>query len=261
MQAIADRYGVGEAAVMSVEAGADIVLACGPFENHIATVEGILKAVQDGRLTEARIDKSLERIFKLKTKYCREPEENPSYAIDEHQKFVAEVCEQSITCLESANGQLPLQGKVLILMPDMLPQSPLGEMNKAVSLAEILNQEKSDQDVEISEERFHIHASGDSWRDLSAKASDYDRVVVCLYSRSQLPDGQRTLVENLIRDGVDPVVVSLSSPYLFDAIPEQVANKVLTYNYTPLSLSALAKFLLGTLPAVGSCPVPQPTSA
>ena len=261
MQAVADRFGVGQAAVMSVQAGADIVLACGPFENHIKTVEGLLEAVKDGRLTEERLDESLRRIYALKEKYCRDPEDEPSYPVDEHHKFMTDVCNQSVTLLESTEGQLPLSGKTLVLMPDMLPQTPLGELNRAVSLAEILAQEKGDVSVDIEEERYHLHASGDSWRDLSSKATGYDKVVVCLYSRDQLPDGQRTLLENLLRDGVKPIVVSLSSPYLFDAVPEGVNDRVLTYNYTPLSLSALARVLLGRQEARGTCPVPQPTSA
>ena len=145
-------------------------------------------------------------------------------------------------------------------MPDMLPQTPLGEMNRAVSLAEVMVEQQQTEEVSIEEERFHLHSSGDSWRDLSARAAEFDRVVVCLYSRDQLPDGQRTLVENLLRDGVDPIVVSLSSPYLFDKIPSEVSTRVLTYNYTPLSLSSLARFLLGQQKAPGVCPVPQPTA-
>jgi beta-N-acetylhexosaminidase len=260
MQAVADRWGVAEAAVMSVQAGADIVLACGSFETHIATVEGLIEAVKDGRLTEDRLDESLRRIFRLKAKYCRNPEAEPSYPVQEHCSFMTEVCDQSITLLESSGSALPLAGKVLVLMPDMLPQTPLGEMNRAVSLAEVMGEEQQNEELSIEEVRFHLHASGDSWRELSAQASEYDRVVVCLYSRDQLPDGQRTLVENLVRDGIDPIVVSLSSPYLFDKIPTEVSTRVLTYNYTPLSLASLARFLLGRQKAPGVCPVPQPTT-
>lgn len=261
MQAIADNFGVGEAAVLSVQAGADIVLACGPFENHIATVEGLIQAVKDGRLSQQRLDESLRRIFELKAKYCRDPESEPSYPVSEHENFMREVCRQSVTSLELESDQLPLRGKVMILIPDMLPQSPLGELNRAVSLAEILEKEKGNQEIEITEKRFHLHASADSWRELSSEAQSYERVVVCLYSRDQLPDSQRTLLENLVRDGVNPVVVSLSSPYLFDLVPAQITNKILTYNYTPLTLSALARYLLGKQNAPGVCPVPQPTSA
>lgn len=260
MQAVADRWGVGEAAVMSIQAGADIVLACGSFESHLATVEGLLEAVKDGRISEDRLDQSLNRIFALKKKYCRNPEEQPSYPVSEHQAFMTGVCDQSVTLLESSGEGLPLKGKVLILMPDMLPQTPLGEMNRAVSLAEVLGEEQQGEDLSIEEIRFHLHGSGDSWREISSKAVEYDRVVVCLYSRDQLPDGQKSLVENLLRDGVDPIVVSLSSPYLFDRVPPQVKTRVLTYNYTPLSLASLARILLGRRQALGVCPVPQPTT-
>ena len=260
MQAVADRWGVAEAAVMSVQAGADIVLACGSFDNHVATVEGLIEAVKDGRLTEERLDQSLQRIFDLKEKYCRDPEDQPSYPVEEHCNFMTDVCDKSVTLLESSGSALPLKGNVLVLMPDMLPQTPLGELNRAVSLAEVLGEEKKDEEVTIEEVRFHLHGSGDSWRDLSSKAATYDQVVICLYSRDQLPDGQRTLVENLLRDGVDPIVVSLSSPYLFDKVPQQVTNRVLTYNYTPLTLAALARVLLGRQKPMGVCPVPQPTT-
>lgn len=260
MQAIADRFGVSEAAIMSIEAGADIILACGSFENHIATVEGLLEAVKSGRISEQRVDESLDRIFKLKSKYCCSAEDQPSYPVSEHKSYMESVCTKSVTLLQSENENvLPLCGKSLILMPDMLPQTPLGELDKAVSLMEIM-EAQNPTDVELTEERYHLHASGDSWREVSAKAAEYDRVVVCLYSRSQLPDGQKSLVENLLRDGVKPIVVSLSSPYLFDSLPEGVETRLLSYNYTPLSLEALSRVLLGTQQAMGVCPVPQPTS-
>lgn len=261
MKAIADRFGVGQAAVMSIEAGADIVLACGPFENHIESVEAIIAAVQEGRLSQERLDQSLRRIFALKAKYCRNPETQPSYPVQAHEEFMASVCDRSVTMLETSNASLPLRGRVLVLMPDMLPQTPLGELNRAVSLAEILEHEKSGETVEIEEIRYHLHGSGASWREISSKAQEFDQVVVCLYSRDQLPDGQRLLVENLLRDGVVPIVVSLSSPYLFDKLPAQVSTRVLTYNYTPLSLCSLARVLLGRQEASGRCPVPHPTSA
>lgn len=256
MQAVADRFGVGQAAVMSVEAGADVILACGPFENHIATVEALIEAVKGGRLLESRLDQSVERIFALKRRYCRAPEDQPSYPVGEHQSAMAKIAGQSVTVLsEQENSPLPLSGKTLVLIPDLLPQSPLGEVSRSVSLAEVL-QDQSATPEQFEEERYHLHGSGDSWRDLSTRAATYERVVVCLYSRNKLPDGQRLLVENLVRDGVSPVVVSFSSPYLFDKLPSEAGTRLLTYNYSPLSLDALARVLLGTETARGHCPVP-----
>lgn len=262
MKAVAERFGVGEAAVMAVEAGADIVLACGPFENHIASVEALLQAVESGRLSEERVDLSVQRILDLKGRYCRLPQREVGYPIIEHHNSMASICDKSVTVL-SGESAMVLSGRVLVLIPDVLPQTPLGEVNRAVSLVESLEQVRSereiDESLQIEEERYHINASGESWRDLSTKATEYDHVLVCLFSRSRLPDGQRMLVENLVRDGVSPTLISFSSPYLFDGLPEGHRAQLLTYNYSPLSLASLARVLLGQHKATGQCPVPTGT--
>ena len=256
MHAIATRFGVGEAAVMSVEAGADIVLACGPFQNHIASVEALAEAVRSGRLDEQRIDASLERIYALKARYSRTPQAAPGYPMLEHHQTMTAITEKTVTVLSGADS-LPLRGRALVLIQDVLPQTPLGEVDRAVSLAEALNSAKTDPSLEIDEERYHLHSSGESCREISERAVAYDQVVVCLFSRDRLPDGQRLLVENLVRDGVEPILVSFSSPYLFDGLPERHRARILAYNYSPLALGALAKVLLGQQKAVGACPVAE----
>lgn len=63
MTAITDYYTTEEAAVMALEAGADMLLMPDDFEKAYAAV---LAAVQEGKITEERIDESLERIYRVK---------------------------------------------------------------------------------------------------------------------------------------------------------------------------------------------------
>ena len=63
MKAISDRYNSGESAVLTLQAGADIVLMP---EDLPEAFEAVMAAVQDGTLTEARIDESVRRILALK---------------------------------------------------------------------------------------------------------------------------------------------------------------------------------------------------
>ncbi|MCR5347344.1 MAG: glycoside hydrolase family 3 protein [Fretibacterium sp.] len=65
MGAIVKAYGSGEAAVMALEAGNDILLM--PWDYGEA-FEGVLKAIQEGRISEARLDESVRRILALKMK-------------------------------------------------------------------------------------------------------------------------------------------------------------------------------------------------
>lgn len=63
MTAITEYYTSEEAAVMAIEAGADILLMPEDFE---AAYNAVLAAVQDGTISEERIDESLDRIYRVK---------------------------------------------------------------------------------------------------------------------------------------------------------------------------------------------------
>ncbi|WP_088009229.1 glycoside hydrolase family 3 N-terminal domain-containing protein [Indiicoccus explosivorum] len=69
MGAIADHYGIGEAAVRSVQAGSDVILVAHGDENVIEAIKAIRAAVLDGRIPEWRIDESVQRIAELKDEY------------------------------------------------------------------------------------------------------------------------------------------------------------------------------------------------
>ncbi|MDE6664008.1 MAG: glycoside hydrolase family 3 protein [Lachnospiraceae bacterium] len=63
MRAISDYYTSEEAAVKAILAGADMLLMPEDFES---AYDGVLAAVQDGRISEERIDESLRRIYRIK---------------------------------------------------------------------------------------------------------------------------------------------------------------------------------------------------
>ena len=63
MSAITEYYSSEEAAVLAIEAGADMILMPDDFE---AAYNGLLAAVQEGRISEERIDEALKRIYRVK---------------------------------------------------------------------------------------------------------------------------------------------------------------------------------------------------
>lgn len=65
MGAIANVYASGEAAVMALEAGIDMILM--PYDLS-AAIDGVEQAVNSGRLTEERIDQSVLKILEKKDK-------------------------------------------------------------------------------------------------------------------------------------------------------------------------------------------------
>uniref|UniRef100_B8HWS2 beta-N-acetylhexosaminidase n=1 Tax=Cyanothece sp. (strain PCC 7425 / ATCC 29141) TaxID=395961 RepID=B8HWS2_CYAP4 len=67
MGAIANRYGLNEAPLMALEAGADILLM--PLD-PAGAIQAICAAVESGRITVDRIKTSVERIWRAKQKVC-----------------------------------------------------------------------------------------------------------------------------------------------------------------------------------------------
>jgi len=65
MSAVSEYYDSATAAVMALKAGADMVLMPEDFQ---AAYEGVLAAVADGTISEARINDSLARVYKIKYK-------------------------------------------------------------------------------------------------------------------------------------------------------------------------------------------------
>lgn len=66
MAAITDSYSPGEAAVLALQAGNDLILMPEEFQ---AAYQGVLEAVESGAITEARIDESVARILQTKLDY------------------------------------------------------------------------------------------------------------------------------------------------------------------------------------------------
>ncbi len=66
MEAITDQYGSGEAAVLAVQAGVDLLLMPEDLSAAVSALEG---AVEDGTISESRIDESVLRILTAKLEY------------------------------------------------------------------------------------------------------------------------------------------------------------------------------------------------
>lgn len=73
MKGIANHWGLGEAAILAVEAGADILLACHTWTAQRAIRDALIDAVRSGRVPEARIDTSVKRILAAKSRWLSTP--------------------------------------------------------------------------------------------------------------------------------------------------------------------------------------------
>ncbi|MCM3766277.1 beta-N-acetylhexosaminidase [Neobacillus niacini] len=69
MGAIAEHFDIGKASVESVKAGSDIILVGHDYNNVVKIISSLKTAVQNGEISEQRLNESIERIIQLKRNY------------------------------------------------------------------------------------------------------------------------------------------------------------------------------------------------
>lgn len=73
MRAIADRWSIGEAAVLSVAAGVDLLLVCHRVERQAEAIETLRKEAERSAAFRARLGEAVGRVSRFAAKWARGP--------------------------------------------------------------------------------------------------------------------------------------------------------------------------------------------
>ncbi|MGW8391062.1 glycoside hydrolase family 3 protein [Pseudoduganella sp. HUAS MS19] len=235
MHAIAGRYGVGNAAVRALLAGADMVMALGTTETQNETLDAIAAALADGSLPQAAVDERLARLNALAQAY---PCQQRSYKEDAADRAImAEGWRRALTA--RGNPQRPAAGGKLRLVvrqdvvSDGVSEAGVPAATVAASLGKLY-------DVELV---TFADANTFAWSSLPQ-----DGRFTVLASTSRLRYG-----DNARNNWRPDLHLALWNPY--QALDIQ-APALMTYGFAAPALEAINAWLSGDLEATGRCPVP-----
>jgi beta-N-acetylhexosaminidase len=94
MKAIADHYGFDEAIVLGANAGVDLFWICHSVELQNRAIDVLIKAVESGTLSMARLEESSRRLDAVFAKYVKPARREPDFSVigcAEHQSVAAEI--------------------------------------------------------------------------------------------------------------------------------------------------------------------------
>jgi beta-N-acetylhexosaminidase len=263
MAAIARRHSRQEAAVRAVLAGADVILMP-PSASR--AIEGVVAAVRNGRITEARIDASVLRILRAKQDLGldRSPlvdiEAIPrKVGIPSHTELAQEIANRSIALMKNEGDLLPLAGtrSASVLSVTYRRRNDLlagryfdGTLRSTYPRLRTATVER-DTDPEVYES-------------LLQRARRANLVVVSIHvagisyqGKMTLPEELSGFIQDLAAARVPHVVVSFGNPYLLREFPD-VRAYVLAWSSARVSQRAAARALLGTVPFEGRTPTRIP---
>ena len=257
MVAVDRLFPRGEAAVRAVLAGADVILM--PREVKRA-VDAIVDAIDEGRLTEARIDESVGRLLRLKEDLGLHEERTVPLemiprvvGVPEHMEVAREVAESSITLLQNVRDLLPLLGTRRAQVLSVSFRNP----------GDVLSGRYFDARLRETYPRLVTRSvdaatNSEAYGDLLRRAIRSNLVVVSIYSnfagKVELPDATVEFVNELASRSITHVVITFGNPYLISFFPDAQAY-LLAWSSAQVSQEAAADALFGGIAITGRSPI------
>lgn len=258
MGGITETVGSARGAVLSLGAGADLVLVSHHIAVQRASIAAVREAIARGELAAEVIEAATRRLDALRRglpAWDALPTAEGLMAIGSasHVRRAAEAHQRAMTLVRDRDGLLPLRlsadERLLVVGPKR------GPVSQAVDLPYAPRQ------LVESLRRWHLATT---WLELAheraptlASALDAAEVVVVATINAHRDPTQVALVREVARSGKRHIVLALCDPYDLLAFPE-VGAYLATYDYAPPALDAAAAVLFGERPAPGHLPVTLP---
>ena len=264
MQAVSRTHAPGEAAVLAVKAGADVILA--PEDVDIA-IEAIVDAARRKEISEQRIDQSVRKILSAKqyvgldvNRFVDEEKIAEVVGNREHQALALEIARNAVTVLANQNNILPL---------------PTVDGRKALDL--VISDSEDENDGSYFHRLLQTRRGNNSdfyKIDPTSNRLDYDSVLtlakksdllivqLLLFTRSGAMSGfiepKHTELLNKLSEMKKPeIVISFGNPYVAAAFPKSDAY-VCTYSDADVMIQACAEVLFAQSPPKGKLPITIP---
>ncbi|MET9394283.1 glycoside hydrolase family 3 protein [Streptomyces sp. NPDC006624] len=256
MEGVRTKYGDDRVPVLALKAGVDQLL--NPPDLDLAW-NAVLTAVREGELTEQRLDESILRILRLKSRlglfrspYVGQDGVGRHVGTRPHLAAADRIAERTTTLLVNEGRLLPLSRlrypKVLVVGAD--PLSPSGTTGPPTG---VLAGALSELGFSATALSTGTAPSAATVAKAVAAAGEADAVLVATYNVTAT-SSQKTLVEQLVATGRPVVAVAIRNPYDVAHLPS-VPACLAAYSWTDVELRAAARVIAGRVEPRGKLPV------
>ncbi|MGW1314691.1 glycoside hydrolase family 3 protein [Streptomyces sp. NPDC002426] len=259
MEGVRTKYGDERVPVLALLAGVDQLL--NPPDLKVAW-NAVLEAVRSGEISEARIEESILRILRLKTRlglfrdpYVTHRGVDRTVGIRSHLAAADRIAERTTTLLTNTGSLLPLSRRshrnVLVVGAD--PASPSGTTGPPTTTLAGAFEELGFAATALSTGTAPTQAK---IAEAVAAAKGKDAVVVGTYNVTATST-QRTLVSALAATGVPVITLAIRNPYdVAHLAGTGHAASLAAYSWTDVELRAAVRVIAGRARPEGRLPVP-----
>lgn len=246
MQAITKKYSVGEAAAKSIAAGADLILSLGQPEVHIAQLEAIAEALENGKIPARQAEASLERLSRAAQRFPGQPRPYSQTQLAKDRALMDEVALKSITAYRKPVRPEANQKILMVSAGSTFSAGPYGETLAVSDFAKLLKK----RFPKVSQWVYDPKNAGEYQEKLAAAAAKADFLLVISVGREPLRKTEADLLLQAFKLGKPAVHVALWNPYHLLSLKKPA---FVTYGFRRPTLEALVSVLAGA-EATGKLP-------
>jgi len=266
MGGITTKYSDRYALIQTIKAGSDIIIQ---NDNYGASIDWVEEAVNDGLLSESRIDNSVLRILRLKATLGLNRQSTVSLtamqqglATATNRKIADEMMAKAITLVKDEQNLVPMipadSEKVYLIdirdwPHDHEPSIIQGSLQQAIPISFTSILDHTDPPI--------------SYDHILGTIPDSAQVILNIFSRVRmnknrvlLPPVQSEFIDSLARKTPRLIVTSFGTPYLIRAFPE-IPTYLVTYSSQTQMQKAVAQAILGRANITGRLPITIPDIA
>ncbi len=265
MSGVTKYFGTGESAVRALEAGVDVLILS---DDEYAARAAILRAVEEGRLTEERIDASVLRLLKAKEwlrlhehRLLDPVQTRLVVASKQHQVLSESIARESVTLVRNVNRIVPMHGTPARIMSITL--SDTDDPTRGVYFNRTMK--RLSPTTYFENRLMDVRSTREDFTEALYEARFADVVVVPTYlpvrsgtNRLSLPTRLQGFLNNLMTLNKPVILVSFGSPYIVQAISSQPDAYIAAYGDSEASQKAVAQALFGHSAVKGKLPISIP---
>jgi beta-N-acetylhexosaminidase len=262
MRAISEGYGVGESAVLAVEAGADIILA--PADIWV-TLDALEEAVLSGRISRERLNASVKRILEMKARVGLH--RNRMVNLDRigevvgsesHLALADSAATRSITLPIDREGLIPADPRRYARVLHVV-YARGEDLTAGLALGSSLGVYFRD----LTTRRLSPESPAAAYQELAWARGESELVIVSAFLPPRAGAGDVAVPELFSRfveesgEGKPTVVISLGNPYLLTSF-SGVGTYLLAWGPHEVSQRAAVRALVGESTISGRLPISLP---
>ena len=260
MQAVGRGYTPEQAAVLAVQAGADILLSPADIPK---TIDAVVAAVEQGAISPERIDRSARRILELKAR--TRAALHPIVPLDSLRRIVGapkhwtvarDIAGRAITLLRDSAALVPVPRQGRLVLVTYAPE--LEVVAGRAFAAELRSLAPQTRVI-----RIDPGAAASELDSLRARMRGADRIIITTHVRTIEGEGRPAVMPS-VAAWIDAlatqervVVVAHGNPYVISQFP-RVGSYLVTYGIDESLERAAARALVGAAPITGRAPISLP---